>query len=109
MNKPVMSNKTFLSDQHGEGGSIRWYVSPLEGYEKPWLESEACITDCSKTVFLNFAVDSEESMLDRIAKVDTLMKELAALKSNLKKGWSMSKKHSKKYSEELKKSQEDSE
>lgn len=77
--------KRFLTGRGDEGGSVRWYAStnntsPLSYY---LLEAELYLTDCSKSITLEFSCDKHKHLAKRIAKLDVLLAELGAFKAVL--------------------------
>lgn len=89
------SNKTFLGTRDDEFGSLCWYAKTdlkrpddwweLETSEKKALtlpkdegviRSTVRITDCGKAVELSFYAKTSEEYEERIAKIDTLIREL---------------------------------
>lgn len=91
----VESGKTFLSAMPGEGGSIRWCNEVGEG-PVATVDGAFQITDCNKTVYLNFYVQSEDEFKDRMKKISSLIKEAERFQKSLKESWKVAKKHSSK-------------
>lgn len=84
MNRYTKNNKTFLSDNKSEYGSICW-ATGTKDHIKDYPVDEGCIpnrwgevriTDCSKAIELDFWYNTEEGFKERLAKLDLLVSEL---------------------------------
>lgn len=82
--------KRFLTDRGDEGGSVRWYVK-VEGVDSDGdasyykAEAELYISDCSRTINLEFSCKQVKDLDKRIAKVQQLIAELEDFKQALHK------------------------
>lgn len=72
--------KKFLTDRGDEGGSVRWSVSLNAtddyGLFNPFIEAELILTDCYKSINLEFNCYKARHIGKRIAKLDVLIQEL---------------------------------
>lgn len=79
----------FLNESHYEGGTVRWMVSNEEtDYNilrkgKDGIESELVITDCSRSIALEFGSENPKQFKKRIAKLDVLIDELGKMRTTL--------------------------
>lgn len=75
-------DKRFLSECYGESGSmVVQFSSPtLEDYRESsyWcaIDGDISISDCSKTICLDFTFRDEATMMKRIAKLDKMIEML---------------------------------
>ena len=75
-------DKQFLSECYGESGSmVVQFSSPtLEDYKEStyWstIDGDVSISDCSKTICLDFTFGDEATMRKRIAKIDKMIEML---------------------------------
>ena len=78
------SGRRFISDKGDEGGSIRWFLSTSGAFMFD-LESSLIITDCTRSITLDFSVYSDDySVKDRVAKLDSLIEGLEEFRTALK-------------------------
>ena len=77
--------KRFLTDRGDEGGSVRWCVEAdtSDIFSFMLVEADLIITDCYKTITLDFSTTSYKSIAKRIAKVDGMIAELTEFKAAL--------------------------
>ena len=82
-------DKQFLSEGYGESGNIVvQFSSPtLEDYKESnyWrsIDGDVSISDCSKTICLDFTFTDEVTMMKRIAKIDKMIEMLQNARSVL--------------------------
>ena len=82
-------DKQFLSECYGESGSmVVQFSSPtLEDYEESsyWrtIDGDISISDCSKTICLDFNFSDEVTMKKRIAKLDKMIEMLQNVRTVL--------------------------
>lgn len=76
--------KRFLTARGDEGGSVRWYVKTPED-EYYLVESELYLSDCGKTITLEFSCEKYKHLDKRIAKVNALIQEATAFRNALVK------------------------
>ena len=82
-------DKQFLSGCYGESGSmVVQFSSPtLEDYKEStyWstIDGDVSISDCSKTICLDFTFSDEATMRKRIAKIDKMIEMLQNARSVL--------------------------
>ena len=82
-------DKQFLSGCYGESGSmVVQFSSPtLEDYKEStyWstIDGDVSISDCSKTICLDFTFSDEATMKKRIAKIDKMIEMLQNARSVL--------------------------
>jgi hypothetical protein len=85
-------NKTFISDDVDEFGSISWFVESAD-YVKPKMKqrhtksAELRITDCYKVITLDFEYCGHDNYSDRVRKVNNLIIELEEFKQSLVDSW----------------------
>lgn len=73
--------KRFLSDRGDEGGSVRWHVSTdKDDVFCNVVDATLYLTDCDRTITLEFDCYKREHTAKRIAKIDGLISELIAFK-----------------------------
>ena len=84
-------DKQFLSECYGESGSmVVQFSSPtLEDYKEStyWstIDGDVSISDCSKTICLDFTFGDEATMKKRIAKIDKMIEMLQNARNVLPK------------------------
>lgn len=84
-------DKQFLSQCYGESGSIVvQFSSPTlddysEGNYNRYVDGDIAISDCSKTINLDFTFSDENSMNKRIAKLDKMIEILQNARENIPK------------------------
>ena len=96
----IKRNKVFLSDSHEESGSICWVVQTDKDHSMSIFQyavtASVSISDCNKTIHLDFDCEKVKHIDKRIDKVDTLIAELTKVKDALveakgeltkRKGW----------------------
>ena len=82
-------DKQFLSECYGESGSmVVQFSSPtLEDYKESnyWrtIDGDVSISDCSKTICLDFTFHDEATMKKRIAKLDKMIEMLQNVRTVL--------------------------
>lgn len=75
-------DKQFLSQSYGETGNICvQFSSPREKdfLDREWeryIDGSICISDCSKTIYLDFNFEDEETMNKRLEKLDKMIEVL---------------------------------
>jgi len=81
----MVQSKSFLCKADTGGGSVRWSVSPFAYYgtSDRFVEAGITLTDCGRTVSLEFDTNSLKESRDRLAKIDTLITELASFREAL--------------------------
>ena len=85
----IRKNKEFLSNSHGEGGSINWYVAEganvddVCGLFSNIVEGELKLSDCYRTITLDFGCENINQIDKRVAKVQTLLDNLLEMKQAL--------------------------
>ena len=84
----MRKNKAFLSNAHGEGGSINWYIASGDcidncGIFSNVVEGELKISDCYRTITLDFGCEDINQLDKRIVKVQTLIDNLLEMKQGL--------------------------
>lgn len=91
--------KEFLSPAADESGSIICQIeTPLqkdisEHYTKQgwaWMRGTIKMSDCSKTVHLDFDCHDQTSYEKRIAKLDKILEEVQAMRNQYEAAWSNS-------------------
>jgi hypothetical protein len=76
--------KRFLTDRGDEGGSVRWYVvTNASSTYSNTIDATLYITDCYKGVALEFACYKSKHIAKRIAKLSSMISELALFKAAL--------------------------
>ena len=86
----TIKNKTFITDNTTEFGSVSWHVSDGwgQGQEKKHRKnSELRLTDCYKVITLDFDYDGWDNFQERIKKVECLIEELQKYKQALRDSW----------------------
>lgn len=88
----IYCSKKFLSDHPEETGSMvcKAVSSRIEDTysEDPWMEASMQWRDCyGKPVSLDFNVSSDRSLERRIEKIDLIIAELEAFRTNLQVVW----------------------
>lgn len=88
--------KEFLSPSADEAGSIICQIETpqqkdiSEHYTKEgcaWMRGTIKVSDCSKTVHLDFDCHDERSYEKRIAKLDKLLEEVQAMRNQYEAAW----------------------
>lgn len=92
-------NKVFLNESHEEFGTVCWNVRVYpyacehregRGSDRiPSRNSELRITDCSKSITLDFFYNTDKTYKERLKKLDCLMDELKMFKYNLQKSYEL--------------------
>lgn len=75
--------RRFISEKGNEGGSIRWYIEGKFKGKYFGIKSALILTDCARSVELDFNLYSSKDISQRVAKVDELIDELVNFKSHL--------------------------
>lgn len=88
--------KEFLSPSADESGSIICQIETpqqkdiSEHYTKQgcaWMRGTIKMSDCSKTVHLDFDCHDQRSYEKRIAKLDKILEEVQAMRNQYKEAW----------------------
>lgn len=78
-------DKRFINNSFNESGAVSWHVSTGEtdwGFSN-LVNAELQISDCSKTICLDFNVEKETHFDKRIGKLDELMTSLTLMREAL--------------------------
>tara|TARA_S200002703_G_C3746226_1_gene229589 strand:- start:485 stop:790 length:306 start_codon:yes stop_codon:yes gene_type:complete len=85
----IRKNKEFLSNAHGEGGSINWYIATGNCIDNDFnmfsniVEGELKLSDCYRTITLDFSCENIKQLDKRVIKVQTLIDNLLEMKKGL--------------------------
>jgi len=84
----MTANKVWLNKRHDEHGSLTWSVEGRVSYKdkkivKGRKDCELRLTDCYKTIVLDFSYSDREGFEERVAKMSTLMAELTTFQQLL--------------------------
>ena len=75
--------KRFLTERGNEGGSVRWAIET--GSYLTEIDAELILTDCSKSIYLEFSCDNNKALSKRVAKLEALIGELQDFRESLLK------------------------
>ena len=85
--KILGQGRKFLSSRIHEGSTIYWQVQSIQcGENRPFLDADVTIRDCSRQIILEFSVHNEEDRKQRLMKMDTLIGELQKMRKCLEEG-----------------------
>lgn len=76
--------KRFLTERGDEGGSIRWTLGK-DAYFNGDINAEIIITDCNKSIYLDFSYTNNKALGKRVAKLESLIEELQDFRESLLK------------------------
>jgi hypothetical protein len=78
--------KTFLTDHPEEFGSVSWNVLVKEGfmYDGKAIRSKLRLSDCYKSIELDFFCKNQKGLTKRLEKIDTLINELLNMSQALR-------------------------
>jgi hypothetical protein len=90
----MANNKTWLNTKHDEHGSVSWSVTDRIRWRKdkdtPVKGAKDCeirLTDCYKTINLDFSYSDREGYEERTVKLAKLISELTACQAILNSSW----------------------
>lgn len=88
MNEKILGQgRKFLSSRIAEGSTIYWQVQRIQyGDNRPFLDADVTIRDCSRQIILEFGVHDEKDRKQRLKKMDNLIGELQKMRKCLEEG-----------------------